>query len=639
MRNHLNFILFLTLFAFTGAIATADAPAGGAQSYDVQNEADIFADEDDDEEDPFEFNKGDSDLSQDDSSEVEKAKEPRLFNRASKEVIEKANQIFGNPDYRQALQDAIRLVEENPGVFFPYENKETGTTLWHPIEWALSTGRNRRLTDDEVKIYRQIQDEAANAAYEQANKTSDPQLRLAKQDDVRRTYPGSSIAPAIALELGDALAKQSAALIAMDYWFSSIRPEITEHKQRKHWEYTYPSEKTRVSEAELVARLLIVEFQSRIPYIVLKKASGEITDIEAFKRLFPKDKGIVNASKIVFDTIEKPTYSLDGVDTEVLGRINTEEISVTNNKYKKISHVDNKSYSYYSLPESMVQYEGKEVVLADYLAQLSDEINKERELYRRHRSSASHFVKTSLSCNQFGLYDASPIESNGTVYSGKYLYYHVYNAKEQDCLQRLPLTVHPSNGLIAFIQGDLYYGNSVQEEESVLYSGRVPQDFTPKSNWLVCIDRDNENKVLWTRAWKSGRSFWNYSGIFIEDKFYALEFCKNNSPHSDENLKAVYLHCLEAKTGKTIYRTQVQSNCSYKNNSNYPWRTYRYFDNGVEISFFEYIMDREFQRQNFASMFIIRSNSYVRIIDGKPLYYVTKTSDDESDDDIPRGVF
>ena len=616
----------------------ADAPAGDDQIDGVQNEADIFADEDDDEEDPFEFNKGDSDLSQDDSSEVEKAKEPRLFNRASKEVIEKANQIFDNPDYRQALMDAIRLAKENPGVFFPYENKETGTTLWHPIEWTLSTGRNRRLTDDEVKIYRQIQDEAANAAYEQANKTSDPQLRLTKLDDVRRQYPGSSIAPAIALELGDALAAQSAALFAVDYWFSSIRPEITEHNQRNHWEYTYPSEKTRISEAELVARLLIFEFQSRSPNFVLKKASGEITDLEAFKRLFPKDKGVVNASKIVFDTIEKPEYSLVGVSCVPWGCINTEEISVTNNKNEKISHADNKSYSYYSLPESMVQYEGKEVVLADYLAKLSEEINKERELYWHCRSSSTHEIKTSLSCNQFGLYDASPIESNGTVYSGKYLYYHVYDAKNQDCLQRLPLTVHPSNGLIAFIQGDLYYDNSIQEEGSVLYSGRVPQDFTPTSNWLVCIDRDNENKVLWTRAWKNGLTFWNYSGIFIEDKFYALEFCQNDSQRIGNNLKAVYLHCLEAKTGKTIYRTQVQSNCSFKNNSNH-WGMYQYFDNGVGISFFEYIMNKEFQRQNFASMFIIRSNSYVRIIDGKPLCYKTETFDDDSDDDISGGVF
>ena len=269
MKNHLNFILLLTLFAFTGAIAMADAPAGGAQNNGVQNEAnedDLFDMEDADEED--------GDMSMDGSSRY-------FFNRASEEVVQKANQIFENPDYQQALLDAQRLIEENPGTFFPSKTESVNfshnitRTQWYPIEWALSTGRNRRLTDDEVKIYRQIQDEAANAAYDEANKTSDPQLRLAKLDDVRRQYPGSSIAPAIALELGDALAKQSAALFAFDYWTSSIRPNtLRAFLQDNHWENTYPSEKCRVSEAELVFRVYIIGLRTGIFLPVLKKNFG-----------------------------------------------------------------------------------------------------------------------------------------------------------------------------------------------------------------------------------------------------------------------------------------------------------------------------------------------------------------------------
>ena len=597
MKNHLNFILFLTLFAFTGAIATADAPAGGAQNDGVQNEADIFADA--------------KDSPQDDSSAVGNAKEPRLFNRASKEVIEKANQIFGNPDYRQALQDAIRLVEENPGTFFPAKTEsdicrnDVTITQWSPIEWALSTGRNRRLTDDEVKIYRQVMDEAANAAYDEANKTSDPQLRLAKLDDVRRCYPGSSVAPAIALELGDALAKQSAALIAFDYWTSSIRPEIGRtFLQKNHWENTYPSEKCRVSEAELAARLLIGSIRTKGAFpSCLKKISDKETDLEAFRRLFPTAKAVVNSKNIVIDDPSFP------------------------------------------FPESMTRYDGKEVVLADYLAELQSEINKAKKPSEpssfeddpENEPPVEDNPKDYLLCNQYGLYDARPVEIDGVMYSGKYLYYHEYKSKEQDCIKRLPFTVQSSTGLTTFLQGvrfqeyyELEYSKTANapyaREESVLYPGRVPQDFEPLSNSLICIDRNNGNKVLWTRAWNNKLSMWKNSGYFYDDKLFALEV--SLSKYANLGFKAMYLHCLDSRTGKTIYTVKVANSFTahdlgYKNNT-------------LDLVVDYILLPASLQHDNFSTVIDIDFKSrfcQARILDGKIMRYFTSSTDKLDDDD------
>ncbi len=631
MKSQLSVILLLTLFTFAGVNALADAPAGGAQIDGVQNEADednsFDIDEDADEEDPFELNEDDSVLPQDDSSEVEKAKEPRLFNRASKEVIEKANQIFENPNYRQALLDAQRLIEENPGTFFPAKTEsdicrnDVTITQWSPIEWALSTGRNRRLTDDEVKIYRQVMDEAANAAYDEANKTSDPQLRLAKLDDVRRQYPGSSVAPAIALELGDALAKQSAALIAFDYWTSSIRPEITERKQSNHWEYTYPSEKCRVSEAELAARLLIGSIRTKGAFpSCLKKISDKETDLEAFRRLFPTAKAVVNSKNIVIDDPSFP------------------------------------------FPESMTRYDGKEVVLADYLTELKTEIDKARESSKpssfeddpENDPSVEENPEDYLLCNQYGLYDARPVEINGVMYSGKYLYYHKYESKEQDCIKRLPFTVQSSTGLTAFLQGVRFQESCDLETsedddapytsaESVLYSGRVPQDFEPASNSLICIDRNNGNKVLWTRAWNNNHSIWKNSGYFFHDKLFALEVSLN--PNYNSGFKAMYLHCLDSRTGKTVYTVKVANSFSaselgYKNNT-------------LDLVVDYILLPASIQHDNFSTVIDIDFKPYTtfcqaRILDGKIMCYYTSSTDklddddniDDSDDNnIPGGVF
>ena len=601
MRNHLNFILFLTLFAFTGAIATTDAPAGGAQNDGVQNEAD--------EDDSFDIEE-DADKEYDDMSIQAMDGSPRgFFNQASEAVIQKANQIFENPDYQQALLDAQRLIEENPGTFFPAKTESVNfshnitRTQWYPIEWALSTGRNRRLTDDEVKIYRQIQDEAANAAYEQANKTTDPQLRLAKLDDVRRTYPGSSIAPAIALELGDALAAQSATLIAMDYWYSLIRPEITEHKQSNHWDYTYPSEKTRVAEVELAARLLIVEIRGSFPDIVLKKESDKETDLEAFKRLFPTAKAVVNSKNIVIDDPSFP------------------------------------------FPESMTRYDGKEVVLTDYLTELKTEIDKARESSKpssfeddpENDPSVEENPEDYLLCNQYGLYDARPVEINGVMYSGKYLYYHEYKSKEQDCIKRLPFTVQSSTGLTTFLQGvrfqeyyELEYSKTANapyaREESVLYPGRVPQDFEPLSNSLICIDRNNGNKVLWTRAWNNKLSMWKNSGYFYDDKLFALEVFL--SKYANSGFKAMYLHCLDSRTGKTIYTVKVANSFTahdlgYKNNT-------------LDLIVDYILLPASLQHDNFSTVISIDFKSrfcQARILDGKIMRYYTSSTDKLDDDD------
>ena len=613
MRNHLNFILLLTLFAFTGAIAMADAP-GGAQTDGVQNEADeddIFdMEEDADEED---------DMSMDGSSRY-------FFNRASKEVIEKANQIFENPNYRQALLDAQRLIEENPGTFFPAKTESVNfshnitRTQWYPIEWALSTGRNRRLTDDEVKIYRQIQDEAANAAYDEANKTSDPQLRLAKLDDVRRQYPGSSIAPAIALELGDALAKQSAALFAVDYWTSSIRPNtLRAFLQDNHWENTYPSEKCRVSEAELVFRVYIIGLRTGIFLSVLKKNSDKETDLEAFRRLFPTAKAVVNSKNIVIDDPSFP------------------------------------------FPESMTRYDGKEVVLTDYLTELKTEIDKARESSKpssfeddpENEPPVEENPEDYLLCNQYGLYDARPGERDGVMYSGKYLYYHEYKSKEQDCIKRLPFTVQSSTGLTTFLQGvrfqeyyELEYSKTANapyaREESVLYPGRVPQDFEPLSNSLICIDRNNGNKVLWTRAWNNKLSMWKNSGYFYDDKLFALEVFL--SKYANSGFKAMYLHCLDSRTGKTVYTVKVANSFSaselgYKNNTLDLVVDYILLPASIQHDNFSTVIDIDFKR--------ITDFCNVRIVDGKIMCYYTSSTDklndddnvDDSDDYIPGGIF
>ena len=619
MKKHLNFILLLTLLAFTGAIATADAPAGGAQNDGGQNQAD--------EDDIFD-NDEDADEEYDDLSIQAMDGSPRyFFNRVSEEVVQKANQIFENPDYRQALLDAQRLIEENPGTFFPAKTESVNfshnvtRTQWYPIEWALSTGRNRRLTDDEVKIYRQIQDEAANAAYDEANKTSDPQLRLAKLDDVRRQYPGSSIAPAIALELGDALAKQSAALIAFDYWTSSIRPNTRRaFLQDNHWENTYPSEKCRVSEAELVFRVYIIGLRTGIFLPVLKKFSDKETDLEAFRRLFPTAKAVVNSKNIVIDDPSFP------------------------------------------FPESMTRYDGKEVVLADYLTELKTEIDKALESFKHsfieddpeNDPSVEENPEDYLLCNQYGLYDARPVEINGAMYAGKYLYYHKYNAEKQYSIKQFPFTVHPSNGLTAFLQGvrfqeyyELEYSKTTKapytRAESVLYPGRVPQDFESASNWLICIDRDNGNKVLWTRAWNNNHSMWKNSGYFFHDKLFALEVSLN--PNYNSGFKAMYLHCLDSQTGKTVYTVKVANSFSpgelgYKNNM---------FDLGV----YYILLPAPLQYDNFSTVITIDFKSITdfckaRIVDGKIMCYYTSTTDKLNDDDnvdnsddniIPGGIF
>ncbi len=591
----------------------ADAPAGGDQNNGVQNEAnedDLFDMENADEED---------DMSMDGSSRY-------FFNRASEEVVQKANQIFENPNYRQALLDAQRLIEENPGTFFPAKTESVNfsynvtRTQWYPIEWALSTGRNRRLTDDEVKIYRQVMDEAANAAYDDANKTSDPQLRLAKLDDVRRQYPGSSIAPAIALELGDALAKQSAALFAFDYWTSSIRPNtLRAFLQDNHWDNTYPSEKCRVSEAELVFRVYIIGLRTGIFLPFLKKISDKETDLEAFRRLFPTAKAVVNSKNIVIDDPSFP------------------------------------------FPESMTRYDGKEVVLADYLTELKTEIDKALESFKpsfieddpENDPSVEENPEDYLLCNQYGLYDARPVEINGVMYAGKYLYYHKYESKEQDCIKRLPFTVHPSNGLTAFLQGVRFqesYDLETSEDddtpytsaESVLYPGRVPKDFEPASNWLICIDRDNGNKVLWTRAWNNNHSMWKNSGYFFHDKLFALEVSLN--PNYNSGFKAMYLHCLDSQTGKTVYTVKVANSFSpgelgYKNNT---------FDLGV----YYILLPAPLQYDNFSTVITIDFKSITdfckaRIVDGKIMCYYTSSTDklddddnvDDSDDYIPGGIF
>lgn len=613
--KRLVMIFVLALSALLFANAMADKPENGVETDSFLNEVDNSVSD----EDAIAFGDEGSD---NEESEIKKNLDipledlleslnsssnssPRFFNGASKEVIDKANQIFDNPDYRQALLDAIRLVANNPGVYFPYEVKEGQTypsTRWHPIEWVLSTGRNRELTSEEVKIYRQIQDEAANAAFELANKTSDPQLRLAKLDDVLRQYPASSIAPAIALELGDALAEQSAALFAADYWLRLIRPEILGRKRlnsiKPHWELFYPSDKIPVSEAEIAARLVVLEMLGGCPNVLKKTSKGE-TELDAFKRLYPNAKGVVNAKKIVIDPPEIP------------------------------------------FPEAMTQYEGKKVVLAGYLTEfwnavknkhednllsnnlsLQDEPNDPEVTQTDSEEDWSMFETDELKCNQFGLYDVNPVELNGSVYPGKFLYYHVYDKDGQSGRRELPLCIHPSNGLVVFTQGEVpLKPNQLpkgEEAQSVLYSGRVPKDFKPVSNWLVCIDRSNGNKVLWTRAWNNAWSVWGGSGIFHDGKFFIMEFCRNDKSLADHSdFKAVYLHCLDEKTGKSVYRTKILSGVF----DAYDRLSY----NNITIVNNLYFLNEALQRSNYSSVFKIDRIScccFARIIDGKPVYYI-----------------
>ena len=123
-----------------------------------------------------------------------------------------------------------------------------------------------------------------------------------------------------------------------------------------------------------------------------KKISDKETDLEAFRRLFPTAKAVVNSKNIV---IASPSYPF---------------------------------------PESMTRYDGKEVVLADYLTELKTEIDKALESFKHsfieddpeNAPSVEENPEDYLLCNQYGLYDARPVEINGAMYAGKYLYYHKY---------------------------------------------------------------------------------------------------------------------------------------------------------------------------------------------------------------------
>ena len=157
-----------------------------------------------------------------------------------------------------------------------------------------------------------------------------------------------------------------------------------------------------------------------------------------------------------------------------------------------------------------------------------------------------------------------------------------------------------------------------EETQSVLYSGRVPKDFKPVSNWLVCIDRSNGNKVLWTRAWNNAWSAWGGSGIFHDGKFYIMEFCLNDKSLADVcDFNAVYLHCLDEKTGKSVYRTKILSGVF----DAYDRLSY----NNITIVNNLYFLNEALQRSNYSSVFKIDRIScccFARIIDGKPVYYI-----------------
>ncbi|MBR6436526.1 MAG: hypothetical protein IKS45_08470, partial [Thermoguttaceae bacterium] len=374
----------------------------------------------------------------------------------------------------------------------------------------------------------------------------------------------------------------------------------------------------------LVFRVYIIGLRTGIFLPVLKKESDKETDLEAFRRLFPTAKAVVNSKNIVIDDPSFP------------------------------------------FPESMTRYDGKEVVLADYLTELETEIDKALESFKHsfieddpeNDPSVEENPEDYLLCNQYGLYDARPVEINGAMYAGKYLYYHKYNAEKQYSIKQFPFTVHPSNGLTAFLQGVRFqesYDLETSEEddapytsaESVLYPGRVPQDFEPASNWLICIDRDNGNKVLWTRAWNNNHSIWKNSGYFFHDKLFALEVSLN--PNYNSGFKAMYLHCLDSRTGKTIYTVKVANSFSaselgYKNNT---------FDLTVDYILLPYSI----QHDNFSTVIDIdfkRNTDYcqARILDGKIMCYYTSSTDklddddsddyniDDSDDNIiPGGIF
>jgi hypothetical protein len=309
----------------------------------------------------------------------------------------------------------------------------------------------------------------------------------------------------------------------------------------------------------------------------------------------------------------------------------------------------------------MTRYDGKEVVLADYLTELKTEIDKARESFKKsfieddpeNEPSVEENPEDYLLCNQYGLYDARPVEINGAMYAGKYLYYHKYNAEKQYSIKQFPFTVHPSNGLTAFLQGVRFqesYDLETSEDddapytsaESVLYPGRVPKDFEPASNWLICIDRDNGNKVLWTRAWNNNHSIWKNSGYFFHDKLFALEVSLN--PNYNSGFKAMYLHCLDSQTGKTVYTVKVANSFSaselgYKNNT-------------LDLGVYYILLPAPLQYDNFSTVITIDFKSITdfckaRIVDGKIMCYYTSSTDklndddnvDDSDDYIPGGIF
>ena len=107
----------------------------------------------------------------------------------------------------------------------------------------------------------------------------------------------------------------------------------------------------------------------------------------------------------------------------------------------------------------------------------------------------------------------------------------------------------------------------------------------------------------------------------------------------------MYLHCLDSRTGKTIYTVKVANSFTahdfgYKNNT---------FDLVVDYI----LLPASIQHDNFSTVITIdfkRNTDYcnVRIVDGKIMCYYTSSTDklddddniDDSDDNnIPGGVF
>ena len=106
----------------------------------------------------------------------------------------------------------------------------------------------------------------------------------------------------------------------------------------------------------------------------------------------------------------------------------------------------------------------------------------------------------------------------------------------------------------------------------------------------------------------------------------------------------MYLHCLDSRTGKTVYTVKVANSFSpgelgYKNNT---------FDLGV----YYILLPAPLQYDNFSTVIDIDFKPYTtfcqaRILDGKIMCYYTSSTDklndddnvDDSDDYIPGGIF